>query len=257
MTSAGLRAHPAAEAWPMLNDDEMRGLADDIKANGLRHPITLDAGGLILDGKQRYEACRLANVEPDFVTYDGDDPVGFVLSMNALRQNLTPNQRVMRDARWLRMSEHEPDELAPGVADALMVLNYAPDLADQVSSGAVTVRTAFDEAKKRKDEAEHLGRIRGLLAKAGPDLIGQINDGTLTVFEAVAVLNRQVDDAEAQRRRTVKVVRELVGKPLSLVINGFDTDAVRDAAIARGHTAEQVEHVSEIVAELAQAMKAV
>lgn len=34
-----LRVHPAAAAFPMMPDDELAALAEDIKANGLNQPI--------------------------------------------------------------------------------------------------------------------------------------------------------------------------------------------------------------------------
>ena len=55
--------------------------------------------GSILDGRNRYAACRLAGVEPEFTTYDGDDPEGYALAVNAQRRDLTKSQRAMVAAR--------------------------------------------------------------------------------------------------------------------------------------------------------------
>ena len=73
--------HPAAEAWPMLPEPDLRRLAADIKKNGLQFPIVLDPAGLVLDGRNRLAACKIAGVEPDFENYSGD-PVAYVLSAN-------------------------------------------------------------------------------------------------------------------------------------------------------------------------------
>ena len=97
-----LRAHPAAELLPMLSDDELAQLADDIRVNGQRDPILvwMDADGRtwLLDGRNRREACKLAGVEPQVVFNTGSeisDPQAFVLSKNVLRRNLTQAQRAM------------------------------------------------------------------------------------------------------------------------------------------------------------------
>jgi ParB-like chromosome segregation protein Spo0J len=45
-----LKIHPAAGAFPMMPDDELDELAEDIKVNGLRHPIILNKEGQLVDG---------------------------------------------------------------------------------------------------------------------------------------------------------------------------------------------------------------
>src|SRR5438093_995542 len=45
-----------------MEDEPLRELAGDIKANGQTHLITLHEGK-ILDGRNRYRACRLAGVK--------------------------------------------------------------------------------------------------------------------------------------------------------------------------------------------------
>jgi hypothetical protein len=85
--------HPAALLFPELPEDELRDLADDIKKNGLLHPIIV-LNGKIVDGRNRLKACKLASVEPRFDPFaNGGDPLDFVLSCNLLRRHLTPAQR--------------------------------------------------------------------------------------------------------------------------------------------------------------------
>ncbi len=47
------RYHPACLLFPQLGPQELQELADDIKVNGLRHPIVLHAGK-VLDGPQSF-----------------------------------------------------------------------------------------------------------------------------------------------------------------------------------------------------------
>ena len=58
--------HPLANIFPLLPDAELKVLADDISRNGQREPITLYQG-FILDGRNRYLACKRVFVEPKTV----------------------------------------------------------------------------------------------------------------------------------------------------------------------------------------------
>lgn len=65
--------HPAAAIFPMLPDDELQALADDIKEHGLRQPIVLaHPDREILDGRNRLAACRIAGVRAKYEVFKGD-----------------------------------------------------------------------------------------------------------------------------------------------------------------------------------------
>jgi ParB-like chromosome segregation protein Spo0J len=84
----------------MMSDDELAELAADIKANGLREPIWVH-DGRIIDGRNRYLACKRAGIEPRFKVYPGDDKgiLPFVLSLNLHRRHLNESQRAAVAAR--------------------------------------------------------------------------------------------------------------------------------------------------------------
>jgi hypothetical protein len=84
--------HPIANIFPLMSDEELDVLAEDITANGLTFHIILYEGK-ILDARNRYLACQRAGVEPGFSEYDGDTPIQFVLSLNLHRRHLTISQR--------------------------------------------------------------------------------------------------------------------------------------------------------------------
>lgn len=85
--------HPAADAWPMMDNGRYGELLADIKLNGQREPITL-CEGMILDGRNRYRACEEAGIEPKTRNYEGD-PWAFAWSLNGTRRDLADVQRAL------------------------------------------------------------------------------------------------------------------------------------------------------------------
>jgi hypothetical protein len=64
-------------------------LVEDVRRNGVREPIWLFEGK-ILDGRNRYRAARVAGVPCPTRFYEGDDPLGFVISLNLARSLRAP-----------------------------------------------------------------------------------------------------------------------------------------------------------------------
>lgn len=99
-----LPIHPAADFFPLMPEAELRELAEDIKANGLRNKVSLH-NGMLLDGRNRLDALELLGwLEIDetgslCVPRFGDghdgifDPYAFILSSNVHRRHLTADQR--------------------------------------------------------------------------------------------------------------------------------------------------------------------
>ena len=88
-----LKNHPAADAWPMMDDQRYEELRADIEANGQREPITL-CDGMILDGRNRYRACVGLDIEPLTREYVGD-PWAFAWSLNGARRDLEATVRAL------------------------------------------------------------------------------------------------------------------------------------------------------------------
>ena len=87
------KAHPAADAWPMMDDGRYAELLADIKANGQREPITL-CDGLLLDGRNRHRACVDLKLTPITRNFEGD-PWAFAWSLNGNRRDLADVQRAL------------------------------------------------------------------------------------------------------------------------------------------------------------------
>ncbi len=157
-------AHPIAALFPMFTDAELQTLADDIREHGLREPICLFENK-ILDGRNRFAACKLAKVEPRFRSYRGKDPLAYVISLNLRRRHLDESQRSMVAARIATLpngvrtdrqgasidapTRSQPEAAAllnvsrPSVQRARVVLERAaPELVAAVDAGRVPVSVA-------------------------------------------------------------------------------------------------------------------
>jgi hypothetical protein len=94
-TQSKRAVHPAALAFPEMSPAALQKLAEDIRQNCQAHPIMRTADGIILDGRNRLKACEIAGVEPWFETYEGGNPVGFIVSSNLQRHQLNESQRAL------------------------------------------------------------------------------------------------------------------------------------------------------------------
>lgn len=138
-----LPVHPFADAFPMISDDELLSLAQDIEVNGLLDPlVTLD--GQLLDGRNRLAALRKTNLsEVATVEYTGSDPLTFVLSKNLHRRHLTPIQ-------WVEVGAKLRDPLAArgqgartdlASADAMLPVGKTAAIVAEGLGSAVSERT--------------------------------------------------------------------------------------------------------------------
>lgn len=102
--------HPAAELFPLMTAEELRGLIGDIKENGQREPVALWNGKLI-DGRNRAIACEKLGLDLDCCELDPDtDPIKWVLSHNLHRRHLTPSQKAMVAVKLKELLEPEAKE---------------------------------------------------------------------------------------------------------------------------------------------------
>jgi hypothetical protein len=137
-----IKVHPAADVFPMMPEDELRKLGQDIKEHGLHENITLwsaapppingDDSIYVLDGRNRIAAMELVGIldiveSPTGLSYPGtkgraffneqadlvcyDDPSAYVISKNIHRRHLTKEQQAEFIVK-VRMAAWSKDDLA-------------------------------------------------------------------------------------------------------------------------------------------------
>jgi ParB-like chromosome segregation protein Spo0J len=216
--------HPAAEAFRMMSDDELKELAEDIKANGLMHPIMLTADGRqLVDGRNRLRACEIAGVEP---RYDwlpqGADPADYVVSHNITRRNITQGQKALalalifpeagnKGGRGKKNSSKLEGFPSGRLAEARQIARHA-DLAALVMGGTMKFDMAREEAQHRAriegNSAHYMRELRGNAA----DLATQVAEEHLTLQEAWAAYEvRKKEAAVVEQRKQAAYLYALEG----------------------------------------------
>lgn len=226
--------HPLAARWPLMPDDELAALAESIAADGLSHPLVLDDQGRLVDGRNRLEACRIAGVSPKYLTPRGLDTEEAVRSyigrVNAQRRNVSTGQKAMavaddlaasgkrKNGRWQRGSINDGSRLSAEWAKAMeragLVIDWRPDLTDQVIAGDVTLNAAAEQAEAARDvqaraEAEERRQAAQLadLQEHRPDLAALVDAGDLPLEDALTIRDKETEaerKAEADRREAIR-----------------------------------------------------
>src|SRR5215510_479747 len=181
-----LAFHPLANIFPLLAGEEFDALVADIEASGLCEAVWLYEGQ-ILDGRNRYRACQALGQDCATRDYTGNDPLGFVLSMNLQRRHLDESQRAMIAARLATMRQGERTDL----------VEIPTKLSQEQAAGLVHVSRETVVAAKK------------VLQDGAPELAQAVEAGTLTVSAAAPLTVLPREDQltalqEAQREATGK-----------------------------------------------------
>jgi len=133
--------HELCLIFPRCSDEELQLLVADIRENGLLTPITrLD--GKILDGRNRYLACQMLNIEPKYEDFTGKDPLAFVVSRNLCRRHLSESQRAMVAAAVIELQRRDDGRSEMTVAKAAEQFDVSPRL---IHHAANVIREGTDQ----------------------------------------------------------------------------------------------------------------
>lgn len=202
-----LKPHPAANLFPMMTSAELDELAADIAKNGQHDPIIITSADLVLDGRNRLEACRRAKVEPEILMWDREDdgisPTSWVMSKNLHRRHLTTSQRgvLADDARPLFEAEAKA-RMKAGAAKGGAAKGSA-DLRQASPPEPKTSGKAAAAAAKTVGVSTRLAEQVNALKKVAPAAeIQKIRDGEKTI-------NR----VERETKRATQVAQVRVYQP--------------------------------------------
>jgi DNA modification methylase len=179
--------HEYANLFPMIPQEELKILADDIKENGLVNPIVLFEGKII-DGRNRYKACISVNIEPQFTNLKTDKPLEYVISTNLKRRHLDTSQRAMIAANLANMNVGNPDYSAN--------LQNSAESKISIETAAKILNVGVRSVNTAKEIKENF-----------PERIKDVEDGKVSVS---AVVKEERKKEQIKERRVAAIENEVV-----------------------------------------------
>jgi ParB-like chromosome segregation protein Spo0J len=221
----GMPVHPAAELFPMLAGDELRDLAEDIRAHGLHEPLWVwddpDRGPVLLDGRNRLAACKLAGVRPTTRAYAGDelDALEFVISWNVKRRHLTAGQKaavayeslpLFEAATAKREAERKRREIDAQRNKTGAGRHQSKNDGGQSSPARKRAPRSSDKAAKKSGASGRSTARYKRIAEQAPDLIEKIRGPEQMSLDRA---ERIIRDRIAEQRRIEQARREAAAQP--------------------------------------------
>ena len=230
-----LTLHPACKLFPALNDAKLKELADDIKANGLQNPIVL-IGNQILDGRNRYWACKRAKVEPQFIEFDGHDPIQWVISQNLIRRHLTSSQKAVVAFDLLPLLEKQAKErmrLSRGRGKKGAKKRPPYSINGKASEVAATIA---------KTNSTYVETVK-MISQLAPELLDDIRTGELKVAEAKALAGLP----SCRRAKVLRQAKETgLKRNINMLIRKAELEAKRSATKRTGSKGKTVTKIGDI-----------
>ncbi len=160
-----MKFHPYSEIFPLIEGAEFDALAADIKAHGLREKIWTYEGK-ILDGRNRFLACKDAGVKPEFRKYTGKDALAFIVSLNVARRHLTVQQLALAGARIATLRKGDNQHTARAASSQKEVAEQLGVSSDSIQRA----RKVIEQGSKALQEAVESGEVPLKKAAAVVDL---------------------------------------------------------------------------------------
>jgi len=171
-----MNAHPLADLFPLMGGQELAHLIKSIHENGQRDPIIVYEG-MILDGRNRYQACTAAGVEPAFAPFPGGDPLDFIVDHNLHRRHLDASQRAMIAAEIANM-KFGGDRRSDNFKMPIGPLKISSD------NQPVTSVSVENAAKKMGVGETIVKQARTVNRSGNPELIEKVKSGEVSVYNA-------------------------------------------------------------------------
>lgn len=174
-----LAVHPAADLFPLIEGPDFDELVADVATHGVREPIVLH-DGKILDGRNRYRAADAAGIDCPTRKYEGDDPIGFVVSANLRRRHLNESQRAMIAdtlANLPRGTNQHASIEAPSQTEAAKALDVGRSQVQRARKVRLADTAVADLVVAGKINLHEAGKLIALPSAARPIAVACVQSG--------------------------------------------------------------------------------
>jgi hypothetical protein len=182
--------HAYTNLFPRLDKKSFEKLKDDIQASGGNHTPIMVYQNEVIDGRERYDACKALNIFPTCADLEepeegkGVDLMAYVISANLHRRHLTTSQRAIIAGRIStgKLGDNQHTEEFITIEEAAKLLNIG------------------DKSVKRG---------RKVLDECAPDVIAAVEAGTLKVSTAEKLKAERDKTAASANPQSTKTAKRL------------------------------------------------
>jgi len=202
-----MKAHKFADIFPMMDEVDFNNLKKDIKENGFDNErAILIYEDKILDGRNRFKACKELEIKPTTRNYEGDNPLSYVISNNLDRRHLTPSQRAVIGVEILPLLEEEANRRM------------------SVGGKGVNKLTTLEKGRASEQVAKQFHTNREYITNAK-----KLKETNPTLFEEVKQGTKDFSDVKKEQRlEKIKKQREELQKETLEKPTGFYDVIVMD-----------------------------
>lgn len=198
--------HEVADLFPMMDKESFAGLCKDIETNGLLEPIWLYEGQIV-DGRNRYCACKETGREPKFREWDGKGSlVGFVASLNLNRRHMDSSQKAAVSQQMLPMLEAEARERqrAGGGNHGNQYTGETVAVTEKILEPAKRGKTAVEIAAEIVGVNPRYVQNMKIIAKEAPEKVQEIRDGKVTIPQVMRELRPKSEKPKKDEPKTTE-----------------------------------------------------
>jgi N6-adenosine-specific RNA methylase IME4/ParB-like chromosome segregation protein Spo0J len=253
-----LKDHPFAGLFDLLSARELADLSENIAAYGQHEPVMIHRN-MILDGRNRYRACRLKGLPVRYEQFPGtnDEALDFVISKNVYRRHLSSSQRALAMASYeeyrhggkrrnlvfqdaaLRLEEIGETKRTPTRAElaergrvserlinsAAVVRDHgAPELNDAVRKGNIAASTAEQIAQRPLEQQTAI--LQSLPRDVQGKLTPEAKKALAPVIKEIRA-EKQAEKKERRDTREAELGRKILAMPegkFGVALEDFEWD---------------------------------
>jgi len=197
----GKEFHPLSQMFPCMASDDLAVLRDNVAKNP-PDVVKVDMlGGKVLEGKNMMLVAALLGLKVEFVEYEGNDPIGFLLTRNLHRRHLTISQRAYVAARMVTTTLGSNQHKGTGIPEP-----------------SITEVTQPEAARLLGISVDSVSGASKILTSGNEEIIGAIRHGKKTINAAIRELNLTADaddsaeDSVLDEKKAAKVIKRYAGE---------------------------------------------